>query len=148
MEIFAAQLGGASSYHTYSQLRNLLLGLTQQLEQNPKEAGGAYNEFQRYLLVAHYFAIRAACFVHHQLSSIAAKLTVAMLRYTDIIPVDKAFFEAGQMAKVTLTATLLTLYIIPQAQGWENMAFVFFNRFLDLSDVRRMIVLLVTMLRY
>ena len=106
MEIFAAQLGGASSYHTYSQLRNLLLGLTQQLEQNPKEATGAYNEFQRYLLVAHYFATRAACFVHHQLSSIAAKLTVAMLRYTDIIPVDKAFFEAGQMAKVMSTSLL------------------------------------------
>ena len=102
VEIFAAQLGGASSYHTYSQLRNLLLGLTQQLEQNPKEMGGAsYNEFQRYLLIAHYFAVRAACFAHHQLVAIAAKLSVAMLRYTDIIPVDKAFFEAGQMAKVT-----------------------------------------------
>ena len=98
MEIFAAQLGGASSYHTYSQLRNLLLGLTQQLEQNPKDTAGA--EFQRYLLVAHYFATRAACFAHHQLTSIAAKITVAMLRYTDIIPVDKAFFEAGQLAKV------------------------------------------------
>jgi len=101
VEIFAAQLGGASSYHTYSQLRNLLLGLTQQLEQNPKEVGSASCiEFQRYLLVAHYFAVRAACFGHHQLTSIAAKISVAMLRYTDIIPVDKAFFEAGQLAKV------------------------------------------------
>lgn len=112
-------MGGASSYHTYSQLRNLLLSLTQQLEQNPTVGGASYSEFQHYLLVAHYFAIRAACFGHQQLTSIAAKLSVAMLRYTDIIPVDKAFFEAGQMAK---------------AQGWENMAFVFFNRFLDLSD--------------
>ena len=112
MEIFAAQLGGASSYHTYSQLRNLLLGLTQQLEQNPKEVGGAScNEFQRYLLVAHYFAIRAACFGHHQLTSIGAKISVAMLRYTDIIPVDKAFFEAGQMAKVTTIISLCSLII-------------------------------------
>jgi len=101
VEVFAAQLGGASSYPTYSQLRDLLLGLVQQLEQNPKEMGGAsHEEFQRYLQVAHYFATRAACYGYQQLSSVAAKLSVAMLRYTDIIPVDKAFFEAGQMAKV------------------------------------------------
>jgi len=101
MEVFAAQLGGASSYPTYSQLRDLLLGLVQQMEHNPKEMGGTfYEEFQRCLQVAHYFATRAACYGYQQLASVAAKLSVAMLRYTDLIPVDKAFFEAGQMAKV------------------------------------------------
>ena len=50
---------------------------------------------------------------------LVAKLSTSLLRYTDIIPADKAFYEAGMHCK---------------SVGWENMAFVFFNRFLDLSE--------------
>ena len=42
-----------------------------------------------------------------------------MLRYTELLPADKCFYEAGCAAR---------------EQGWGGMAFVFLNRFLDLCD--------------
>ena len=54
-----------------------------------------------------------------QLETLVAKLSTSLLRHTDIVPADKAFYEAGLHCK---------------SVGWENMAFVFFNRFLDLSE--------------
>ena len=37
---------------------------------------------------------------HSSLHTVAAKLSIAMLRHTDVIPADKAFYEAGIMCKV------------------------------------------------
>ena len=51
---------------------------------------------------------------------LAAKLSISMLRHTDIVPADKAFFEAGMQCRT---------------HGMNNMAFVFLNRFLDLTEV-------------
>ena len=73
----------------------------------------AHKEFEELLLVAHYFSIRSACQSQKALESIAVKLSVSLLRYTEQIPADKAFVEAGQACK---------------AHGWENMGFVFLNR--------------------
>ena len=53
------------------------------------------------LLIAHYYAARSAAMGHKSTESIAAKLSVSLLRHTDIIPADKAFFEAGLMTKVS-----------------------------------------------
>ncbi|VEL39877.1 unnamed protein product [Protopolystoma xenopodis] len=50
---------------------------------------------------------------------IAAKLSISLLRHSDIIPADKAFYEAG---------------INCREQGWTSMAFVFLNRYLDLVE--------------
>ena len=44
---------------------------------------------------------------------------ISLLRHTDIIPADKAFYEAGIACK---------------NMNWENMAFVFLNRYLDLYE--------------
>jgi intraflagellar transport protein 172 len=46
-------------------------------------------EFGLLLLVAHYYAVRAAALPHKQLAEIAAKVAVAMLRHSDVIPADK-----------------------------------------------------------
>ena len=56
---------------------------------------------------------RAAC--HHvpQLSGIVAKLSVSMLRHTDVIPADRAFYEAGNYCKVSRQCEIenvLTMY--------------------------------------
>ena len=59
-----------------------------------------FQEFNRYLLIAHYFATRSACQALPQLNTIATKLSVSLLRYTDTIPADRAFYEAGQYCKV------------------------------------------------
>ena len=54
---------------------------------------------------------------HHvpQLSDIVAKLSVSMLRHTDVIPADRAFYEAGNYCKVSSTIkereNLLTMYM-------------------------------------
>ena len=44
---------------------------------------------------------------------------ISLLRHTDIIPADKGFYEAGIACK---------------NMNWENMAFVFLNRYLDLYE--------------
>lgn len=51
--------------------------------------------FQTLLLIAHYYTIKISCQQVSTLKHIALKLSIALLRYTDIIPADKAFYEAG-----------------------------------------------------
>lgn len=126
----------------------------------------------------------------------AARLSVSLLRHTQLLPADKAFYEAGIAAKVSwdeegcgrgdreikswkvecpvysgrakqsvglmlwripcsclpgflllwkssIQAQLLTPtcnFSLLQAVGWENMAFIFLNRFLDLTDVSKEVV--------
>ena len=52
------------------------------------------------LLIAHFYAARSAAHAHKSLDTTAAKLSVSLLRYTDIVPADKAFYEAGILCKV------------------------------------------------
>ena len=42
------------------------------------------------------------CYVLFHQDSIAAQISVSLLRHTDIIPCDKGFYEAGMAAKVKL----------------------------------------------
>ena len=44
---------------------------------------------------------------------------MALLRHSDVLPADKTFYEAGVAAR---------------GVGWDNMAFVFLNRYLDLYE--------------
>lgn len=71
------------------------------------------------LLIAHYYATRAACREVASLQSIAIRISVAILRYTELIPVDKAFFEAGMDLR---------------SVGRESEAFVILNHYLDVCD--------------
>lgn len=119
-EVYGQSLEGVAGYSTYASLRNLLLGLVEELS-NTTDAGSLHHrEFERHLLISHYLATRAAFQEMEQLKPLVAKLSTSLLRYTDILPADKAFYEGGLHCK---------------AVGWENMAFIFFNRFLDLSEV-------------
>jgi intraflagellar transport protein 172 len=58
---------------------------------------------ERLLLLAHYSTLRSACRNIGALDTLAAKLSVAMLRHTDILPADKAYYEAGLDAKVNIS---------------------------------------------
>ena len=40
-------------------------------------------------------------FLMFQQDTLAAKLSISLLRHSDIIPCDKAFYEAGVAAKVS-----------------------------------------------
>lgn len=52
--------------------------------------------FKTLLLIAHYYATRSACREVSSMKSVCVKISVALLRYTNIIPADKAFYEAGK----------------------------------------------------
>ncbi len=102
-------------YPIWSGLRDVLFDLTENLQQG----GDAYDEFRLLLLISHYLATRAACQTQSELKDTAARLSVTMLRHSDVLPADKAFYEAGSAARDA---------------GWEGTAFVLFNRFLDLCE--------------
>lgn len=76
--------------------------------------------FDELLWVFHYHALRAACRGVDELQPLAAKVSVALLRHADLIPADRAFYEAGSDAR---------------ALGWDSLAFVLLNRFLDVADL-------------
>ncbi|XP_042302841.1 LOW QUALITY PROTEIN: intraflagellar transport protein 172 homolog [Sceloporus undulatus] len=112
-------MNSAEAYHSWADLRDVLFNLCENLVKSSEANTPAHEEFETMLLVAHYYATRSAAQSIKQLDSVAAKLSISLLRHTDIVPADKAFYEAGTAAK---------------AVGWENMAFIFLNRFLDLTD--------------
>ncbi|TNM94541.1 hypothetical protein fugu_017300 [Takifugu bimaculatus] len=103
----------------WADLRNFLLKLSENLSGSAEANSPAHEDFDQMLLVAHYYATRSAAKGVEQLVTIATKLSVSLLRHTMLIPADRAFYEAGLACK---------------AVGWENMAFVFLNHFLDLCD--------------
>ncbi|XP_027896583.1 intraflagellar transport protein 172 homolog [Xiphophorus couchianus] len=110
---------GPESFRMWADLRNFLLQLCENLTKSAEANSPAHEDFEQMLLIAHYLAARSAAKGFEQLMSIAAKVSVSLLRYTELIRADKAFYEAGLACK---------------AVGWENMAFIFFNHFVDLCD--------------
>ncbi|KAI1897568.1 hypothetical protein AGOR_G00084610 [Albula goreensis] len=109
----------AEAYRMWADLRDVMLLLCENLVKTSEANSPAHEEFEQMLLIAHYYAVRSAAKGATQLDMVAAKLSISLLRHTELIPADKAFYEAGLAAKEV---------------GWENMAFIFLNRFLDLSD--------------
>ncbi|XP_071532014.1 intraflagellar transport protein 172 homolog [Panulirus ornatus] len=112
------ELCSSQAYQTWADLRDLLLSLVDNLRQH-EDTDGVMKEFELLLLQAHYLAARSAYMATPQLEKLVAKVSVSLLRHTDILPADKAFYEAGMACKEV---------------GWKNMAFVFLNRFLDLCE--------------
>lgn len=56
--------------------------------------------FGKYLEIAYYMDMRNYCSSKKELVYFASKEAISLLRYTKLIPVDVAFMEAGQAAKV------------------------------------------------
>jgi len=103
---------GGANYLTWASFRDIMLDLTENMR-HEYEGSQALQDFTLLLLISHYMALRAACMPQNALKEIATKISVALLRHTDVIPADKAFYEAGIAAREV---------------GWLNMAFVFLNR--------------------
>ncbi|XP_030838935.1 intraflagellar transport protein 172 homolog isoform X2 [Strongylocentrotus purpuratus] len=119
-EIFAApNLDKPDSYKVWADLRDVLLNLCENMQQTQMANTAPHQEFETMLTVAHYYANRSACMAQKNLEPVAAKLSIALLRHSDVVPADKAFYEAGVQAR---------------AQNMYSMAFVFLNRFLDLTE--------------
>ncbi|KAF4527822.1 hypothetical protein B566_EDAN016306, partial [Ephemera danica] len=62
-----------------------------------EDFGSSQQEMERLLLLPHYCALRSAC---RNMDTLATKLSIAMLRHTDVLPADKAYCESGLDAKV------------------------------------------------
>ena len=111
------------SQRVLSELREMLYGLTKELAVIDPVGSPATAELQRLLLVVHLAHLRAVCHAQEQQlgGGLVAKQSVALLRYTQLLPVDKAFYDAGSACR--------------SASHQLNMAFVLFNRFVDLTDL-------------
>lgn len=95
-------------------------------------------QFERYLFITHLLALRDQCNAKKELQAFAAHQAVSLLRYADVLPADRVFFEAGEIAKVEWGICLLNSFALynssQQSTGRTNMAFVCWNRYLDLSE--------------
>ncbi|KAJ3338041.1 hypothetical protein HDU93_010039 [Gonapodya sp. JEL0774] len=108
------EFGRTSTVSTVSLLRQLLF----------KIVSGPYSSkfgplFQRQMNVAHLIALRDYCQKKPELQSVAVKQSLAILRYSSEIPIDVALHDAASTAK---------------AAGKLNVAFVCWNRFIDIAD--------------
>nr|XP_023018691.1 intraflagellar transport protein 172 homolog [Leptinotarsa decemlineata] len=119
-EVFGANdLAGPSSYGVWEQLRQMLYEINTGLEVAHNVKADTKNHFRNLMLVAHFYALRSACRQVSSLKKIGVKISTALLRYTDLIPADKAFYEAGKDMK---------------EEGRLSEAFVFLNHYLDLCE--------------
>ncbi|OWF38575.1 intraflagellar transport protein 172 homolog [Mizuhopecten yessoensis] len=112
-------LNRPEAYKIWADLRDVFYDLCENMGKSQDSNSPQHEEFEWMLLISHYYAARSVAMAHKSLDSVATKLSVSLLRHTDIIPADKAFYEAGMMCRAT---------------NQENMAFVFLNRFLDISE--------------
>ncbi len=70
------------------------------------------------MLITHFMLLKSEC-ARNNLTRVLAKLCTSLLRYTKEIRADKAFLDAGEANR---------------REGIDNMAFMFFNRYIDLYD--------------
>ncbi|KAI9351150.1 hypothetical protein DFJ73DRAFT_789886 [Zopfochytrium polystomum] len=101
---------------------DIYLRLAREIIHNGSPAGlTALREvlFKLYLFIAHLLTLRNYAAKKRELAYFSAKQSIALLRYTGEFPPDRGFYEAGHYAKLA---------------GMNSMAFVCWNRFLDISD--------------
>ena len=119
IDLFSSQnMSSSNSYQIWASLRDMYFTLVENISSSG-QGEQAMPQFNLLLLISHYYAMRSAADQHKTLEEISTKITVALLRHSDIVPADKAFYDAGSACKNI---------------GWENMAFVFLNRYLDLYE--------------
>ncbi|TPX67270.1 hypothetical protein SpCBS45565_g03981 [Spizellomyces sp. 'palustris'] len=107
----------SGSTETISALREMLFKLVHGMSVSPQP--GIPPEFETYLFISHLITMKHYCTKKRDLLYFAAKQAISTLRYTKYVPADRAFYAAGEAAKTA---------------GMNNMAFVCWNRFLDISE--------------
>lgn len=103
-------------YRYLSHLRTVLLDLWKNLK--PLESSQK-SKFERVLEATHYSAVKCGCRDYPVLSGLVLKASITLLRYTDLLLADRAYYEAGIEARTA---------------GKNSEAFVFLNHFLDLEE--------------
>ncbi|XP_043526195.1 intraflagellar transport protein 172 homolog, partial [Frieseomelitta varia] len=103
-------------YRYLAHLRTVLLDLWKGLKSSESDA---VSKFERLLEATHYSTVKCGCRDYSVLSGLVLKASITLLRYTDILHADRAYYEAGIEAR---------------AAGRNSEAFVFLNHFLDLEE--------------
>ncbi|XP_046396687.1 intraflagellar transport protein 172 homolog [Ischnura elegans] len=122
MGVFALPgLLGSKSYSIWADVRDCLLKLTDSMRKDDEMEAEMKTEFEGYLLASHYSAMHSAfsALDPQKYSTLISKLSVSLLRHTNVVPTDKAFYIAGMDAK---------------AAGKESLAFVLLNHYLDVVE--------------
>ena len=106
--------------NSVSELRDILfsLGSSHQGTQHDALGISGANGFEQLLMTTHFYNLYLIC-TKHGLKDIALKVSITLIRYSGLIPIDKAFHQAGIMAR---------------DQGHDNLAFVLLNRYIDLTE--------------
>jgi intraflagellar transport protein 172 len=86
---------------------------------NDDSSSGHLPWFEKALMTVHYVVMRDK-FTSWNMTEVATQTSVALLRFCDVIPPDKAFYLAGMACK--------------ENKDYESMAFVLLNHYLDISE--------------
>ena len=100
-------------------MKKMLFSLVYGSSSASKSTNAIPSIFQKLLMIAHLMDLREKCIKNPEFNTLVAKQSISLLRYTDILRPDIAFYKAGKDAK---TAELF------------NMAFVIWNRYIDISE--------------
>nr|CDJ87483.1 intraflagellar transport protein 172 homolog [Haemonchus contortus] len=110
----------SEEYARLSPVRNLFLSVYELLE---KENSESRHIFERYVHALHLMTIRCAMEEIQSVDSQRFRLqqSISLLRYSDLIPADRVFYQAGMAAKET-------------GGDYAPLAFLLLNHYLDLVD--------------
>jgi intraflagellar transport protein 172 len=100
------------------QLRDVLYRLSNQYRSSGGTSKQSKNEVEELLLATHYQHMLNEC-RNFGLKDLAAKAAVTLLKYPDLLPQDKAFYQAGMICKEV---------------GDNNMGFMLLNRYVDIVE--------------
>uniref|UniRef100_A0AC35U6D2 WD_REPEATS_REGION domain-containing protein n=1 Tax=Rhabditophanes sp. KR3021 TaxID=114890 RepID=A0AC35U6D2_9BILA len=112
------------SFEVMSSLRNMLFALNTNMKTNPNNNGPVIlTMFEKYLEIMHFLCLGYALDEFHSddVNNIKLKLKITLLRYIDLIPADKVFYEAGVACKHA-------------GPDYINMAFTFLGQWMDIVD--------------
>jgi len=102
------------------ELREVLFKIWSAMQAQGNTDAGDQRDVERLLQAAHLLCLQASCRAKGAgMAEVEQKICVSLLRYCDILPADRVFYEAGMACK---------------AAGKLNQAFVLCNRFLDICD--------------
>jgi intraflagellar transport protein 172 len=143
---------------SWLQLKQVLYRVSAAMRKQQASGGAASSdEFDKLLLPVHYQALRirltngdlasapaappAGPSPQLVLLELAAKLSMSLLRFAgSLIPVDKAFYEAGtacQKMAAALSSSAAASSVAnaaAQAASWRSAAYVLLNRYVDVCD--------------
>jgi len=98
-------------------LRLTLLNFQQELKEDLATPAG--KEFTKYLTIAHLLNLKQV-YTKKNLSGLLLRLNVSLLRYCDLIRLDKLYYDAGMSCK---------------KKNNLSLAFMLLNRYLDIYEV-------------